>query len=305
MKDIFNPKKTKKIIGFNKEFLLFNELIEKKKFPKVLMLSGQKGIGKFTFINHFLHYYFDKVNYDIANNEISKEGNFFFQNCDNFFPNISNIKSSNNRKISIEDIRNLKDNLSNTPLLNDKRFIVLDDIETFNTNSLNAILKIIEEPADNNFFILINNKTKPLLETIKSRCLELKIFFDFKKKENISNFLFEYFKQNKIFKHNIIDVSPGLFLKYNYIFTEKKIDINENITTNLDILIKYYKKEKDFIYKDLIIFYIDYCIKEQNIDIKKNVEKRSSLIKAVNNFFLHNLSLNSFLTTFEGHFSNE
>ena len=117
--------------------------------------------------------------------------------------------------------------------------------------------------------------------------------------------MFEYFKQNKIFKHNIIDVSPGLFLKYNYIFTEKKIDINENITTNLDILIKYYKKEKDFIYKDLIIFYIDYCIKEQNIDIKKNVEKRSSLIKAVNNFFLHNLSLNSFLTTFEGHFSNE
>ena len=99
---------------------------------------------------------------------------------------------------------------------------MLDDIETFNTNSLNAILKIIEEPADNNFFILINNKTKPLLETIKSRCLELKIFFDFKKKENISNFLFEYFKQNKIFKHNIIDVSPGLFLKYNYIFTEKK-----------------------------------------------------------------------------------
>ena len=147
------------------------------------MLSGQKGIGKFTFINHFLHYYFDKVNYDIANNEISKEGNFFFQNCDNFFPNISNIKSSNNRKISIEDIRNLKDNLSNTPLLNDKRFIVLDDIETFNTNSLNAILKIIEEPADNNFFILINNKTKPLLETIKSRCLELKIFFDLKKKK--------------------------------------------------------------------------------------------------------------------------
>ena len=37
------------------------------------------------------------------------------------------------------------------------------------------LLKIIEEPNKNNYFILINNKSKPLLETIKSRCIEIKI----------------------------------------------------------------------------------------------------------------------------------
>ena len=31
---------------------------------------------------------------------------------------------------------------------------------------LNALLKIIEEPSKNNYFILINNKSKPLIETL-------------------------------------------------------------------------------------------------------------------------------------------
>ena len=37
------------------------------------------------------------------------------------------------------------------------------------------LLKIIEEPSKKNYFILINNKSKPILDTIKSRSLEIKI----------------------------------------------------------------------------------------------------------------------------------
>ena len=39
-------------------------------------------------------------------------------------------------------------------MINKDRFIVLDDIELFNQNSLNALLKIIEEPSNSNFFLL-------------------------------------------------------------------------------------------------------------------------------------------------------
>ena len=28
------------------------------------MLTGEKGIGKHTLVNHLMHYYFDKENYD-------------------------------------------------------------------------------------------------------------------------------------------------------------------------------------------------------------------------------------------------
>ena len=56
-------------------------------------------------------------------------------------------------------------------MMDQKRFVILDDVEVFNKNSLNALLKLIEEPGESNYFILINNSTKDLIETIKSRCL--------------------------------------------------------------------------------------------------------------------------------------
>ena len=40
----------------------------------------------------------------------------------------------------------------------------MDDVEVFNNNSLNALLKLIEEPNKNNYFLLINNETQPLIE---------------------------------------------------------------------------------------------------------------------------------------------
>ena len=68
-------------------------------------------------------------------------------------------------------------------MIENKRFVILDDVEMFNLNSMNALLKIIEDPGPDNYFILINNKSKPLLETIKSRCIEFHINLNSEKKE--------------------------------------------------------------------------------------------------------------------------
>ena len=100
--------------------------------------------------------------------------------------------------------------------MKDKRFIILDDVETFNSNSLNALLKLIEEPSDTNYFILINNKTKPILETIKSRCLEIKILLDKTTREKIINYLIKYFDQPIVLDKNIVQTSPGNYLKFNF-----------------------------------------------------------------------------------------
>ena len=70
---------------------------------------------------------------------------------------------------------------------NKARFILIDNIENLNKNSVNALLKIIEEPNENIFFILINNNEKNILPTLKSRCLTFKINFTFNESINISN----------------------------------------------------------------------------------------------------------------------
>ena len=84
-----------------------------------------------------------------------------------------------------------------TSLNNHKRFVILDDVEIFNKSSLNALLKIIEEPNENIHFILINNKSKPLLGTIRSRSLEIK-FFNNVEKNCIVNSLIEKFNQQNL-----------------------------------------------------------------------------------------------------------
>ena len=68
--------------------------------------------------------------------------------------------------------------------INNKRFIILDDIE-LNLNSLNALLKTLEEPGKSDHFILINNRSKNLIETIKSRCLEIRIIINENKRKKL------------------------------------------------------------------------------------------------------------------------
>ena len=57
------------------------------------------------------------------------------------------------------------------------------------------MLKILEEPNQNNYFILINNLSKPLLETVKSRCIEIKIILNDKSRGEIIKELMKEFDQ--------------------------------------------------------------------------------------------------------------
>ena len=66
-------------------------------------------------------------------------------------------------------------NLNKSSFNKKKRFVLIDNIELLNLNSINALLKILEEPNENINFILINNN-KRVLATLKSRCLNFKRF---------------------------------------------------------------------------------------------------------------------------------
>ena len=54
------PFHTLKLISLDKHFDEMIKLYEADFFPKVLLLSGQKGIGKFTLTFHFLNYIYSK-----------------------------------------------------------------------------------------------------------------------------------------------------------------------------------------------------------------------------------------------------
>ena len=61
------------------------------------------------------------------------------------------------------------------------------NIESLNKNSINALLKIVEEPKKNLFFILIHNNETKILPTLISRCLTFKINLNFKEVVSVTN----------------------------------------------------------------------------------------------------------------------
>ena len=304
-----NPRYSPQLYGLDLEFDNISNLLLNHKLPKVLLLTGEKGIGKFTLINHLTISYFDKENYNLVEKKIINKNKFFENLSKNLISNVIFLESNDFKNINVESIRNLKNKLQRKPFYNDKRFIILDDVETFNTNSINALLKLIEEPNDNDYFLLVNNKTRPLIDTLRSRCLEFKIVLNNKQMSEITNFLMDIHNQDIIIDQEKIIISPGNFLRFNIILNENSINLKENILKNFKIILNLYKKSKNLFFKDLLLFYSEYYlnIKKDNKHLTKMkfIEDRIFLLNIINDFFVYNLNQSTILRSIENRFLNE
>jgi DNA polymerase-3 subunit delta' len=301
--NLLDPLNSTRLISLDR---FFNEMIELhnlKKFPKVLLLNGKKGIGKFTLVIHFLNYIFtknEKVSYNLKDKTINTNSMFYKQLLNKTNQDVLLIKAEENKNIKIEDIRNLKSILSRSSITNNPRFVVIDEVEFINENSVNALLKSLEEPSDNNFFILINNQQKELIKTISSRCLKSNIYLNSKEIKNIINYLID---KNKV--ENLIDINsnltPGLFIQFNEIYSKYNVEKNDNIQIKTTKLLNGYKKNKDKILINLILFLIEdhflKLIKENETNLDLLLEIKSDINKNINDFIFYNLNINSVLNS--------
>ena len=295
----FNSKNSLQLFGFEKKFDFLRSLYSIDKLPKVLMLSGKKGTGKSTLINHFLFSIFDEQNYNKENYTLSSSSILYKKFKDNMFHNIIYVKGSDFKSLKVDDIRNLKLIIQQSSIINKDRFIILDDVEVFNTSSLNALLKVIEEPSKRNFFILINNKTKPILDTVKSRSLEIKIILSENDRIRIINELIKLHNVETILDLQQSNLTPGNFLKFNYTLKEYDIKPTNNFIDNLSKLLNLHKKNKDILFIDTIFYLSDFYFKylrDQNIIKNDQVnELRSFVLENLNKYLTFNLNQNSLI----------
>lgn len=295
----FENKNTLNLFGLERELNFLISLRLKKKLPKVIMLTGNKGSGKSTLVNHFFYSIFDEKNYDNETLKLCEDSALYKQFKNDIFPNIVYMKGSDFHSIKIEDVRNLKKKIFQSSISTKDRFIVFDDVEQFNVNSLNAVLKIIEEPSNQNYFFLINNKSKPLLETIKSRCLEIKIMLNDEKRLEIIEKLTNYLNIDQFLNPLISQLSPGNYLKFNHICIEYSISLKNNLIENLSLLLNLYKKNKNKLFIDLAFFITDSYFKDPQIrNIYKNekiYEFKNFIFRNLNSFLMYNLNHNTFI----------
>jgi len=280
------PSENTKLYGMEFFFNEITKLYIKKKIPTKLLLSGKKGLGKSTLAYHIINYILstnEEYKYDIDNLTINKNNKSFKLLQNNSHPNFHIIDLLNDKKnIDVTQVRQMITYTNKSAFNNMEKFILIDNIENLNKNSVNALLKIIEEPNENVFFILINNSEKIILPTLKSRCLTFKINFTFNESMHISNQILDQNVLNAI-NHDLINYynTPGEIINLINFSKDKNIDLkNYTLIQLLNLLIDngYYKKNKPL--KILLINLIELFFLKQYMITNTKI----SLINFYHNF---------------------
>ena len=283
-----NPAKQITLYGHHFEFCNFINLYKNKKLPNKILLSGEKGIGKSTLAYHLINRilsFEENDSYDEKNFRINPENKSFKLILNKSNPNFILIDIYEDKKtIDINQIRNLILTLNKSSFNTKPRLVLIDNIELLNINSVNALLKILEEPNENIYFILINNNKK-VLPTLKSRCLNYNIHLKSKESFDISS---------KILGDNVKDLiheqmincysTPGSILNLLNFANTNNVDLTQ---MNLKDFIKKIINEKKF-KKDQFIKNLLYSLIE--LYFRKNVLLKNINLLKMQNYFLKKIN---------------
>ena len=286
-----NPSNQVSLFGLKNFFNEFIRLYKSDILPNKILLSGPKGIGKCTLSYHLINYIFsvqEQFSYNLEKNLINPENRSFKLIQNNSHPNFILIDINPEKKnIEISQVRTMIEKLNKSSFNDQPRFILIDNIQYMNLNSINALLKILEEPNSNVYFILINNNRK-ILPTLKSRCINFKIILS---NNEISDVCKKLFKNDisDIINKDLLDYyfTPGKVFNLIQFASENSIDIKNISLDELLYLIiskNYYKK--DLLIKDFLMDYFQLFLinskKFRNIDLYDYFVKQYSNVKRFN-----------------------
>ena len=284
-----NPISNNKLIGYNEIFLELKNLYDKNLLPNKIIFSGNSGIGKSTLAYHLINYIFsinEKDKYNYINNTISDLNNSYNLVQNNLHPNFYLITNDDNKSsIQVSKIREMINYTYKSSFNSQAKVILIDNIEYLNVNSINALLKVIEEPNDNTFFFLIHNNKIKILNTLNSRCIKFNLFLNYENTlEVINNLIDESFYKNLNNDFKNIYNSPGDILELKNLFKVNNIDEDISIEDLLKLII-----EKSLIKNN------SYLKKKLHIFIELYFKKNFFIIKSkANSYYLYKYFLNKF-----------
>lgn len=299
------PINQKNLFGLDNFLLDFVKLYQKNKLPNKILLSGDKGLGKSTLAFHLINYILSKneeFEYDLKRFQINSENRSFKLTVNKSNPNFTLIDFDKEKKnIDIGQIRDLILNLNKSSFNNKERFIIIDNIESLNINANNALLKILEEPPLKTFFILINND-RFILPTLKSRCINFKIFLDHDSVISVTNKLIG----ENIFLNLNNDLlnyysTPGSLYKIILFLKSHNYDLRSfNIKDFLILIIKENLYKKNIFIKNIAFEYIELFLRKKISFLNQNTfYYYSYFLKRINDTKKFSLDEESLFLEFE------
>ena len=302
---IIDPIQQLKLIGFNNNLFEFVNMHKRNILPNKILLTGKKGIGKSTFAYHFINYLFsDKEEFSYNMNEmlINQSNRSYKLLFNNTHPNFFKVSLNSEKKsIDINQIREMILFINKSTFDNNKKIILIDDVEYLNINAANSLLKSLEEPSENTYFILIHNSSKKIIETIKSRCIEFKFFLNSSDVRTVVNNYFNdeiYDQLSNDFKYNLTSsfdfinlinllnkykleipsINVEFFLKY--VISNNLFKKEEFLKNNFKVFMEIFFKKKILLLKDMNIYNLyNYFNKKYYFVDKFNLDTESYLIE--------------------------
>jgi len=314
--EILFPKNQLQLYGYDDYFNTFIKLFSNNKLPNAILLSGPKGSGKATFAYHFINYLLSRKensNYSINKFTINPQNKSYKNLCSNTHPNFYPLENNlNEENIKIENVKNILKFLNKSTYNSNIKIVLIDNVEYLNISSANALLKALEEPSDNTFFFIIHNNSSAISETIKSRCVEFKIFHNLLEKKLILNNIikqYEYDINIDELDSNIYVESPGNIFKYLSIFNEIKLNDPKNILTSISYLIDQFKQKKDPQLLNFISLFVEIFYKNLSLKNYKKLNiyfyNKHMILKLINDVKKFNLDKNNFFISLKGILQND
>ena len=308
---MIEPSNQTRLFGLNKIMTKLVDLENKNNLPNKILLSGQKGLGKSTLAYHFINYTLSKdeeSKYDLSNFEINPENRSFKTVLNNSNPNFKLIDNNFDKKnIDINQIRELIRSLNKSSFNEKPRFILIDNIELLNLNSINALLKTLEEPSHNIYFILINNNKK-IISTLLSRCINFKISLRNDEIHQITNKIIDNDLYNLVNKDllNYYSTPGSIYNLIKFGETNQYDLVNLNLNELLKKLIKSNNHKKDSATKYLIFDFIEFYLRKINISISTDIyDKYTYFLNKISDIKKFNLDEEALFIEFEQKILNE
>lgn len=146
----YRPKNFDEVIGNKQTVKCLQAMLKKSGHPQVFMFHGKSGTGKTTLARI-----------------IAKE-----VGCNKH--SLVEINAADDR--GIETGRNILQMVKTSPLFGKARVIILDEAHQMSKDMQGSLLKVLEEPPENTYFIFCTTDPQKVIETIRGqRCTQFEI----------------------------------------------------------------------------------------------------------------------------------
>ena len=158
--------------GHEKQLLQLRKMLQEHRLPHAVLFSGPEGVGK-RLVAETLAAALLCARENAPCGQCASCRALLQEQHPDYYLLEPESSGKSARTIRIEQLRTMQSEIARLPLLSECRVVLIDDADCMNEPAENSLLKTLEEPTGQVYFLLVTHAKSSLLDTIRSRCMPM------------------------------------------------------------------------------------------------------------------------------------